>query len=174
MAFTKEDLISYARQDVRHLEDMAERAKNLGDVLEMIEQELELARIALASLEESCEVPMSNIDKHAVQAVADLKAGYTLGHADVAILNELARIALASLEAKPVNNGWISCSERMPEQFECVMAYTKYGEVWTGIYDFRWDFYCDNRLVKNVTHWKPLPELPEESNEACYKLVPAK
>ncbi|MDE7727779.1 DUF551 domain-containing protein [Enterobacter hormaechei subsp. xiangfangensis] len=45
---------------------------------------------------------MSNIDKQAVQAVADLKAGYTLGHADVAILNELARIALASLEAGPV------------------------------------------------------------------------
>ena len=45
---------------------------------------------------------MSNIDKHAVQAVADLKAGYTLGHADVAILNELARIALASREAEPV------------------------------------------------------------------------
>ncbi|MEY1439104.1 hypothetical protein AB7Z58_02705 [Escherichia coli] len=45
---------------------------------------------------------MSNIDKQAVQAVADLKAGYTLGHADVGILNELARIALASLEAEPV------------------------------------------------------------------------
>ena len=45
---------------------------------------------------------MSDIDKHAVQAVADLKAGYTLGHADVAILNELARIALASLEAEAV------------------------------------------------------------------------
>ncbi|HCM9427300.1 TPA: hypothetical protein ACNFQ0_003225 [Enterobacter kobei] len=45
---------------------------------------------------------MSNIDKQAVQAVADLKAGYTLGHADVAILNELARIALASLEAEAV------------------------------------------------------------------------
>ncbi|EFH6009636.1 hypothetical protein GU808_08795 [Escherichia coli] len=46
---------------------------------------------------------MSNIDKHAVQAVADLKAGYTLGHADVAILSELARIALASLEAEAVH-----------------------------------------------------------------------
>ncbi|MEG4686495.1 DUF551 domain-containing protein [Enterobacter cloacae] len=45
---------------------------------------------------------MSNIDKHTVRAVADLKAGYTLGHADVAILNELARIALASLEAEAV------------------------------------------------------------------------
>ncbi|WP_116339155.1 hypothetical protein [Enterobacter cloacae] len=45
---------------------------------------------------------MSNIDKQAVQAVADLKVGYTLGHADVAILNELVRIALASLEAEAV------------------------------------------------------------------------
>lgn len=43
---------------------------------------------------------MSNIDKRSVQAVADLKAGYTLGHADVEILNDLARIALASLEAE--------------------------------------------------------------------------
>lgn len=45
---------------------------------------------------------MSTITKQAMQAVADLKAGYTLGHADVAILNELARIALASLEAEAV------------------------------------------------------------------------
>ena len=45
---------------------------------------------------------MSNIDKQAVQAVADLKAGYTLCNSDVAILNELARIALASLEVEPV------------------------------------------------------------------------
>ena len=42
------------------------------------------------------------IIKQEVQAVADLKAGYTLGHPDVAILKELARIALASLEAEPV------------------------------------------------------------------------
>lgn len=41
------------------------------------------------------------INKQKVQAVADLKAGYTIGHADVATLNELARIALASLEDEP-------------------------------------------------------------------------
>ncbi|EHP1857590.1 hypothetical protein LD555_003963 [Salmonella enterica subsp. enterica serovar Tennessee] len=57
---------------------------------------------------------MSNIDKQAVQAVADLKAGYTLGHADVAILNELARIAMASLEAEPV--AWTS-EETLAEVF---------------------------------------------------------
>ncbi|MGS2700142.1 hypothetical protein ACVCAJ_23150 [Enterobacter sp. CFEC121] len=45
---------------------------------------------------------MRTITKQQVHAISDLKAGYTLGHADVAILNELARIALASLEAEPV------------------------------------------------------------------------
>ncbi|EPH0496678.1 hypothetical protein OI909_12460 [Enterobacter asburiae] len=45
---------------------------------------------------------MSTITKEQAQSVSDLKAGYTLGHADVAILNELARTALASLEAEPV------------------------------------------------------------------------
>lgn len=46
--------------------------------------------------------------KEKLKAVSDLKAGYTLGHADVAILNELARIALASLEAEPVAYMWDS------------------------------------------------------------------
>lgn len=46
---------------------------------------------------------MSNIDKQAVQAVADLKAGYTLGHADVEIIQQMALDAvtlLDGLEAK--------------------------------------------------------------------------
>lgn len=46
---------------------------------------------------------MSNIDKQAVQAVADLKAGYTLGHADVEIIQQMTLDAvtlLDELEAK--------------------------------------------------------------------------
>lgn len=46
---------------------------------------------------------MSNIDKQAVQAVADLKAGYTLGHADVEIIQQMALDAvtlMGELEAK--------------------------------------------------------------------------
>ncbi|EJN2431576.1 hypothetical protein NPF39_001010 [Salmonella enterica subsp. enterica serovar Uganda] len=45
---------------------------------------------------------MTTITREQAQAVSDLKAGYTLGHADVAILKELARIALASLTAESV------------------------------------------------------------------------
>lgn len=46
---------------------------------------------------------MSKIDKQAVQAVADLKAGYTLGHADVEIIQQMALDAVTlqdELEAK--------------------------------------------------------------------------
>ncbi|WP_392430671.1 hypothetical protein [Edwardsiella piscicida] len=45
---------------------------------------------------------MTTITKKQALAVSDLKAGYTLGHADVSIMKELARIALAALEAEPV------------------------------------------------------------------------
>lgn len=41
---------------------------------------------------------MSNIDKRAVQAVADLKAGYTLGHADVEIIQQMALDAVTLLD----------------------------------------------------------------------------
>lgn len=37
-----------------------------------------------------------------IQAVYDLKVGYTLGHADIAILKGLARMALAGLVVEPV------------------------------------------------------------------------
>lgn len=42
---------------------------------------------------------MSNIDKKAVQAVADLKAGYTLGHADVEIIQQMALDAVTLHDA---------------------------------------------------------------------------
>ncbi|HGY5200689.1 TPA: DUF551 domain-containing protein, partial [Raoultella ornithinolytica] len=37
-----------------------------------------------------------------VQAVFDLKAGYTLGLADVEILKRVARMALAAMDGEPV------------------------------------------------------------------------
>ncbi|HFP9263329.1 TPA: hypothetical protein ACTW54_004603 [Klebsiella michiganensis] len=41
-----------------------------------------------------------------VQAVFDLKAGYTLGLADVEILKRVARIALAAMDSEPVAWLW--------------------------------------------------------------------
>lgn len=70
--------------------------------------------------------------------------------------------------AEPVSNrdelpdGWVACSERMPEQFKAILAFNEYGEVWSGAYDRYWNFYCDNLLVEHVTHWMPLPAAPQQ------------
>ncbi|HFD7665838.1 TPA: DUF551 domain-containing protein [Enterobacter kobei] len=61
-----------------------------------------------------------------------------------------------------IPDGWVACSEQMPEQFKAILAFNEYGEVWSGAYDRHWNFYCDNLLVEHVTHWMPLPNPPKE------------
>ncbi|MGG1963736.1 hypothetical protein [Enterobacter hormaechei] len=105
---------------------------------------------------------MSNIDKHAVQAVADLKAGYTLGHADVAILNELARIALASLEAEKV----ILYRERNPYNGMT----TGWQELTQQEYEFVKDNAGENAEFRAVYTAPPAPvSVPDELTREEYK-----
>lgn len=61
-----------------------------------------------------------------------------------------------------IPDGWVACSELMPEQFKAILAFNEYGEVWSGAYDRYWNFYCDNLLVEHVTHWMPLPAAPQQ------------
>lgn len=54
-----------------------------------------------------------------VQAVFDLKAGYTLGLADVEILKRVARMALAAMDSEPVafiNGAWTLVYYRPPKE----------------------------------------------------------
>ncbi|ELS7773931.1 DUF551 domain-containing protein [Escherichia coli] len=126
---------------------------------------------------------------------------------------ELARVALTSLEAEPVAwecgeniilfnpdtveayakraeispkplyaappvsvtpDGWISCSERMPNDKQYVWCWGKsYGwtecDTFEGYYDWsrnKWWAVTDNEeeQASKVTHWMPLPEPPQEVN----------
>jgi Protein of unknown function (DUF551). len=61
-----------------------------------------------------------------------------------------------------IPEGWVECSERMPEQFKAILAFNEYGEDWSGAYARYWNFCCDNLLVEHVTHWMPLPNPPKE------------
>ncbi len=93
-------------------------------------------------------------------------------------------IALASLESEPVSqtyklnelsgnspvipDGWISCSERMPEETGDIIVVSD-GIVMSGIsYSRRDGFYIaaleydDDEPIGGVTHWMPLPEPPQE------------
>ncbi|MFI4825274.1 DUF3850 domain-containing protein [Enterobacter cloacae] len=66
------------------------------------------------------------------------------------------------LNSPVIPDGWVACSELMPEQFKAILAFNEYGEVWSGAYDRYWNFYCDNLLVEHVTHWMPLPAAPKQ------------
>lgn len=164
--------------------------------------------------------------EESIQAVFDLKVGYTLGLADIETLKRVARMALAAMASEsgclpldylqghkdglewaarlaeashpetgdwlyddpielskairkgpdmppvqpsPVVPGkWIPVSERMPVEFEEVIAFDGdqvYGEAMYSSDDgFTIDGYdpCDRLNLQNVTHWMPLPAAPQE------------
>ncbi|HFF8992104.1 TPA: dATP/dGTP pyrophosphohydrolase domain-containing protein [Escherichia coli] len=69
-----------------------------------------------------------------------------------------------------IPDGWISCSERMPEETGDIIVVSD-GIVMSGIsYSRRDGFYItaleydDDEPIGGVTHWMPLPEPPQEVN----------
>ncbi len=189
---TKEQLISHARESVSYLEDLKLRASKEGEdckvVLEMVERELELVRIALASMEAE---PVSQTYKSQhtqFEQVADLyemqfddgrtcafhtdaqKAAQWLQACDGNRVQEyvkLERLRNALSGNYPVTpDGWISCSERMPDDAQwCVVdAADGYyvqcwseGQGWLG----------DDISLRNcdVIRWMAIPEPPEQDGE---------
>lgn len=71
------------------------------------------------------------------------------------------RIALSALTA----DGWIKCSEQMPEDDTLCLGFDVEGIIWTAHYDCGFltpDCGADDVVF---THWMPLPSPPEASNE---------
>ncbi|ELV2159474.1 DUF551 domain-containing protein [Escherichia coli] len=61
-------------------------------------------------------------------------------------------------------DGWISCSERMPDNNHDVLFFDVWGYIrigWFSADDWSW-FTSDDGCCMEVTHWMPLPELPQE------------
>ncbi|HDQ0183384.1 TPA: ead/Ea22-like family protein [Escherichia coli] len=69
--------------------------------------------------------------------------------------------------------GWISCSERMPEDTKMLLAFSQ-GEIvaayWNWVVNpidykkYRAFTYLSGNILDDVTHWMPLPEPPQEVN----------
>ncbi|EPE4067392.1 DUF551 domain-containing protein [Escherichia coli] len=69
-------------------------------------------------------------------------------------------------------DGWISCSERMPEDTKMLLAFSQ-GEIvaaywnWVvnpiGYKKYRAFTYLSGNILDDVTHWMPLPEPPQEA-----------
>ncbi|EIG6018243.1 DUF551 domain-containing protein [Escherichia coli] len=211
--FTKEQLISHARESVSYLEDLKGRVSKEGAdckvVIEMVERDLKLARIALASLEAKPigafhiaeqqvdgtsdyikdgewpidngtievyaappvpvvpeEKPMPNpLSMYAVDAVAAI--------AEVRGWNA-CRAAMLQSQDNCIKDGWISCSEQMPEKGQNVLISVNFDSSlveplicsarYTGSTFRRGDATIKpGNGIEQATHWMPLPEPPQES-----------
>ncbi|HGG3129483.1 TPA: DUF551 domain-containing protein [Salmonella enterica subsp. enterica serovar Rissen] len=63
-------------------------------------------------------------------------------------------------------DGWISCSERMPAQDDWILIYSKHGEYMAGQVQGEYVELSDGTLswLGNALYWMPLPEPPQEVN----------
>ena len=70
-----------------------------------------------------------------------------------------------------IPDGWVACSERMPEDTQMVLAFS-YGEIVAAYWNYvmcpieykkyRAFTYLSGSLLKGVTHWMPLPAAPQQ------------
>ncbi|EOT4588806.1 DUF551 domain-containing protein [Escherichia coli] len=60
-------------------------------------------------------------------------------------------------------DGWISCSERMPDKLIPVMVMYEDGEMWSAMWNGnRWDDGTEYTDPHSVTHWREMPAAPQQ------------
>ncbi|HBJ6432291.1 hypothetical protein ABI57_21085 [Salmonella enterica subsp. enterica serovar Veneziana] len=82
---------------------------------------------------------------------------------------ELPNNASLSTNSPVIPDGWISCSERMPEDEQEVIVHNKLGYRYVSYFDEHSGLFFDMRggnqmnCIEHilVTHWMPLPAAPE-------------
>ncbi|HDV3378631.1 TPA: DUF551 domain-containing protein [Escherichia coli] len=60
-------------------------------------------------------------------------------------------------------DGWISCSDRMPDKLIPVMVMYEDGEMWSAMWNGnRWDDGTEYPDPHSVTHWREMPAAPKQ------------
>ncbi len=63
-------------------------------------------------------------------------------------------------------DGWVSCSERMPDKLIPVMVMYEDGEMWSAMWNGnRWDDGTEYPDPRSVTHWREMPAAPQQEVE---------
>ncbi|EJU9820302.1 DUF551 domain-containing protein [Escherichia coli] len=133
-------------------------------------EQMELARIALASLEAepvAWKVTFTQIDRE--------YNTFTGMYSDKAEVERWVRLhkacnfraditPLYTAQPVPVTpDGWISCSERMPDKLIPVMVMYEDGEMWSAMWNGnRWDDGTEYPDPHSVTHWREMPAAPQQ------------
>ena len=130
------------------------------------EEAEELARIALASLTAEPVVYMWDSERKDIDAPGYYRTEH-LVFAESSVKQWGGRVVpLYTAQPVPVTpDGWISCSERMPNDAQWCVVNTKYGyyvQCWSEGQGWLGD---DISIPEcDVINWMPLPEPPQEVN----------
>ncbi|EKF7405080.1 DUF551 domain-containing protein [Escherichia coli] len=108
--------------------------RGIGDCLDEAEQEL-----------------IVTINKYASQLAAE----------PIAPNDVREQTAIPQVPVTP--DGWISCSERMPDKLIPVMVMYEDGEMWSAMWSGnRWDDGTEYPDPHSVTHWREMPAAPQQ------------
>ncbi|MHF90984.1 DUF551 domain-containing protein [Escherichia coli] len=138
-------------------------------------EQMELARIALASLEAEPVVYMWDSERKDIDAPGYYRTEH-LVFAESSVKQWGGRVVpLYTAQPVPVTpDGWISCSERMPKKNQNVLISVNFDSDlveplicsarYTGSTFRRGDVTIKpGNGIEQATHWMPLPEPPHES-----------
>ncbi len=149
-------------------------------------EQMELARIALASLEAEPVSQTYNLP----ELIEGMEVSIDVSTCDADLGNRYFGTVTEALELDTAKNGyillvqdaepnfdvngnspvtpdsWISCSERMPAQDDWILIYSKHGEYMAGQVQGEYVELSDGTLswLGNALYWMPLPEPPQEVN----------
>lgn len=146
-------------------------------------EQMELARIALASLEAEPVSQAYNLP----ELIEGMEVSIDVSTCDADLGNRYFGTVTESLELDTAKNGyillvqdaepnfdvngnspvtpdgWISCSERMPDKLIPVMVMYEDGEMWSAMWNGnRWDDGTEYPDPHSVTHWREMPAAPQQ------------
>lgn len=147
------------------------------------EEAEELARIALASLEAEPVSQTYNLP----ELIEGMEVSIDVSTCDADLGNRYFGTVTEALELDTAKNGyillvqdaepnfdvngnypvtpdgWISCSERMPDKLIPVMVMYEDGEMWSAMWNGnRWDDGTEYPDPHSVTHWREMPAAPKQ------------
>lgn len=147
--------------DKELIKEIKERIGSL-DVRDNIERRA--YEIALASLEAEPVVYMWDSERKDIDAPGYYRTEH-LVFAESSVKQWGGRV-VPLYTAQPVPgtpDGWISCSERMPDKLIPVMVMYEDGEMWSAMWNGnRWDDGTEYPDPHSVTHWREMPAAPQQ------------
>ncbi|HAN8229980.1 TPA: DUF551 domain-containing protein [Escherichia coli] len=131
--------------------------------LEKLRVELEAAKKRVAELEAK---PVSQTYKLTFEQWLEQqhdKIDVDCGCVSTEMFMHWIRVAYEAGNYPVTPDGWISCSERMPDKLIPVMVMYEDGEMWSAMWNGnRWDDGTEYPDPHSVTHWREMPAAPKQ------------